>query len=94
MVGQLCVWLQNDDFKVEYRSAKREAVAQAVTRLQQVAAEAVDTLREVMVKPESKDSARVTAAKTVLELAVKGIELEDLSARVEQLEKLSKERGE
>ena len=47
-----------------------------------------------MVKPESIDSARVTAAKTVLEFAVKGIELEDLSARVEQLEKLSKERGE
>ena len=32
-------------------------------------------------------SARVSAARTVLEMALKGIELEDLAVRVEELEK-------
>jgi len=31
-------------------------------------------------------SARVSAARTVLELALKGVELEDLAVRVEELE--------
>lgn len=80
-------WLQQEQFQEAYREAKRQAVAQAIARLQQVSSEAVNTLREIMLDGEAKDTARVTAAKAVLEMAVKGIELDDLVARIETLEK-------
>lgn len=86
-------WLQNIEFQERYREAKRQAVAQAITRLQQVSTEAVEALRTIMKDAEAKDSARVSAAKAVLEMALKGSELEDLAARLEQLERLIEKRG-
>lgn len=86
-------WLQIKDFKDAYREAKREAVSAAIARLQRTATEAVDALRDVMNDAESPANARVSAARAILELAIKAIELEDLEARVEQLEALlQKER--
>lgn len=86
-------WLQNIEFQERYREAKRQAVAQAITRLQQVSTEAVEALRTIMKDAEAKDSARVSAAKAVLEMVLKGSELEDLAARLEQLERLIEKRG-
>ena len=86
-------WLQIKDFKDAYREAKREVVSAAIARLQRTATEAVDALRDVMNDAESPANARVSAARAILELAIKAIELEDLEARVEQLEALlQKER--
>lgn len=84
-------WLQQEDFQEAYRQAKRQAVAQAVSRLQQATTRAVDTLEEIMSNTNAKDSARVAAARTVLEMALKAIELEDIVARVEELERLSEQ---
>lgn len=86
-------WLQKPDFQEGYREAKRLAVAQAVARLQQASAEAVDVLRAIMADTGAKDSARVSAAKIVLEMALKGTELEDLAVRLEQLERLIEKKG-
>lgn len=86
-------WLQNSDFQACYREAKRQAVAQAIARLQQVSSEAVETLQQVMNDPETSASARVSAAKIVLEMTLKGSELEDLAARLEQLERLIEQKG-
>ena len=86
-------WLQRDDFQDAYRLAKREAVAQAIAQLQRASGEAVKALSDVMNDPIAPASARVSAAKTILEMAVKGIELEDLAARVEQLEALTEQGG-
>ncbi|MFA7468121.1 MAG: transposase family protein [Desulfotomaculaceae bacterium] len=80
-------WLQVEGFQVAYAKAKKEAVAQAVARLQQITSKAVDTLQAVMEDEEAPASSRVTAARVVLETSLKAIELEDLAARVEQLEK-------
>lgn len=86
-------WLQDPEFQSRYREAKREAVSQAVARLQQVSGEAVDTLRGIMVDTEAKDAARVTAAKAVLEMAFKAVEAEDLVSRIEALERAISEKG-
>lgn len=86
-------WLQDSDFQVHYREAKRQAVAQAVARLQQASGEAVETLRSVMTDPEAPASSKVTAAKTILEMAVKAVELEDLAGRIEAVEKAIEQRG-
>jgi len=81
-------WLQDPDFQKTYQDAKRQAVAQAqaIARLQQVSGKAVDALEEIMLDREAKDTARVTAAKTVLETALKAVEVEDLARRIENLE--------
>lgn len=80
-------WLQREDFKKRYRQVRQEAVSQAVAQLQQVASDAVRTLQDVMKDPDATASAKVSAARTVLEMSLEAVELEDLAERVEQLER-------
>lgn len=80
-------WMQDPAFQERYREARRQAVSQAITQLQKISSEAVQTLRDVMNDIETPPACRVTAAKAVLELAFRGMETEDLSARIEVLEK-------
>jgi DNA-binding MurR/RpiR family transcriptional regulator len=87
-------WLQREDFQAAYRQARREAVSQAVAYLQRVAGEAVDTLRAVMQDTQKPASARVSAARAVLDLAMRGVELEDLEARIQTLERCLVDRTE
>ena len=86
-------WLKVKEFKDAYREARREAVTAAISRLQRTATEAVDALRAVMNDTESPASARVSAARAILEIAVKAVELEDLEARIEELERLLQKEG-
>lgn len=79
-------WLQAPFFSQAYRQARRDAVSVATGRLQQVAADAVSTLHAVMKEETAPHSARVTAAKTALDLAVRAIENDDMLARIEALE--------
>ena len=79
-------WLQVPDFQRAYREARRAVVQQAITQVQRATGEAVETLRSVMQDAEAPASARVSAAKAILETAVKGVELEDLAARIAALE--------
>ena len=86
-------WLQRDDFQSAYRRARREAVSQAMAHLQRVSGEAVETLRSIMQDDQKPSSARVTAARVILEIAVKAVELEDLEVRIAALEALSAAKG-
>jgi uncharacterized protein with ATP-grasp and redox domains len=79
-------WLKQPTFQTAYRQARRDAVSQAIARLQQVTTTAVDTLEGVMKDSAAKEAAKVAAAKTVLELAIRGVELEDLDERLQALE--------
>lgn len=79
-------WLQEEGFREQYRSAKAEVVRHAVTMVQRASGEAVEVLREVMNSSESSTSSRVSAARTILELALKAVELEDLESRLVALE--------
>ncbi len=81
-------WMNDTGFQMLYRAARRDIVKQAVARLQRACSRAVDTLQDVMEDSESSASARVTAAKTVMEMAFKAVELEDLEERVTALEGL------
>jgi hypothetical protein len=79
-------WLKDGDFLTAYRAARREAVSQAVGHLQGACSVAVVALTDISQDVNCPASARVSAARTVLELALKGVELEDLTVRVEELE--------
>jgi DNA-binding transcriptional MerR regulator len=79
-------WLKQDGFQAAYREARRAVVQHAITQVQRATAEAVKTLRAVMQNTEAPASARVSAAKAIIETAVKAVELEDLEARIAALE--------
>ena len=79
-------WLKEPSFQEAYRTARRHVVQHAVARVQQATCTAVETLEAIMQDPEAPASARVSAAKAVLETAIRAIELEDLEVRIVALE--------
>ncbi len=85
-------WMQQEAFKDKYQQAKRQSIEHATARLRQGMTIAVNTLIEIM---ENKGSAmaRVIAAKTVIESAMKAHEIEDLQDRVDRLEESLKENS-
>jgi hypothetical protein len=79
-------WMREESFQDALQEAKQRIVTQAIIQLQQATGEAVGTLRSIMDDGEAPASSRVTAAKTVLDMAVKAIKMEDLEARLMTLE--------
>jgi hypothetical protein len=79
-------WLQNPEFRASYMEVRRVAVQRAIARTQAATSEAVDTLREVMSDKSARGSERISAAKAILDYAMKGIELEDHEMRLQDLE--------
>jgi hypothetical protein len=88
-VKTLLRWLKVPEFAAAYRVARREAFAQSIARLQQAATAATTTLLKVMVDPAAPVASRVRAADTVLMHAMKAIEIEDVEARVAELERIA-----
>jgi hypothetical protein len=80
-------WLKLPEFDAAYREARRLAFRQSVARLQQASSAAVSTLLKVMVDPSTPASTKVRAADTVMSHAAKAIEIEDIEARVSELER-------
>jgi len=87
----LYTWLKEPTFCDAYREARAAAVSQAIARLQQVSRQAVDTLNTVMTAPDTPAPAKVAAAKTVLDMAVRGTEVAELQRRLEVLEQAEEE---
>ncbi|MEP7366384.1 MAG: transposase family protein [Acidobacteriota bacterium] len=85
-------WMQVPEFDAEYRKARRAAFGQAVARLQQMSGAAVLTLGKVLVEAGTPPSTRVRAAECILNHAAKAIEIEEIVARLQELEKAVKER--
>ena len=89
-------WLQIPEFQAAYRKARRDAFGQAVARLQQGTSAAATTLLKTMIDPGTPASVRVRAAEAIFSHAAKAIEIEDIEARVSELERaaeLSKSSG-
>ena len=79
-------WIQEEDFQRAYRDARRQVVQHAIVRMQRCTQEAVDALSDVMTNPEASASARVSAARSVLQFAMQAVQSEDLEARLAILE--------
>ena len=80
-------WLKRPDFRAAYLEARRQAVSQANARLQQAASADVSTLVNLMVDPSTPAAARVRAADRILEGAHRAVEFEDITVRLEALER-------
>ena len=79
-------WQKDQDFQAALQEAKHRMVAQAIIQLQQITSDAVETLRGIMADGEAPASARVTAAKAVLDFAVRAVKLEEIEDRLKVLE--------
>src|ERR1043165_1854735 len=75
-------WSQTPEFKAAYLDARREAVKQSIAHLQSATGEAVTCLRDVMKSTKASDAAKVSAARAVIELSLKAVEIEDLAERL------------
>src|SRR6266851_4775540 len=75
------------EFKEEYRNARWEASSQSLARLQQASGAAVSALLKVMIDKTTPAASRVRAADRVLDHASRATALEDIEARITELER-------
>jgi hypothetical protein len=83
----LLKWLKLPEFQAAYREARRAAYGQAVARLQQGTSAAATTLLKTLIDPNTPASVKVRAAEAIFNHASKAIEIEDIEARVSELER-------
>lgn len=79
-------YLEGAAFQEAYRKARRQSVSHAIVSVQAAASKAVETLSHIMEDGGAPVPSRVSAAKILLETAVKATELEDVIERLERLE--------
>jgi transposase-like protein len=83
----LLKWMKDPEFDKAFRTARRATFGQTVGRLQQAAPAAATTLLKMLVDSNVPASVRVRAAECILNHAIKAIELEDIEARLTELER-------
>ena len=82
-------WLKLPEFAKAYREARREAYRQSIARLQQASSAAAATFLKLMVDPNAPAVVRLRAADLVFTHGAKAIEIEDIDARVAELERVA-----
>ncbi len=83
-------WLQEPKFRSAYRGRRSLVVEGAIAQLQNNCVSATQVLRDVMMDETVPASARITAAKSVIEFAINAVTMTDLLERVEELERIAK----
>jgi transposase-like protein len=83
----LLKWMKDPEFHTAYREARRDAFSQSIARLQQGTTAAATTLLKTMIDPSTPASVKVRAAEAIFNHAAKAIEIEDIEARVTELER-------
>ncbi len=83
-------WMREPHFNAQYLRARREGAIQAVARMQQATGAAGTVALKLMTDPNVPAAVRLRAAEFVFDRAIKGIELEDIEARVAALEGAAK----
>lgn len=82
----LLKWQRLPEFESAYRDARKVAYRQAVARLQQGTSAAATTLLKTLIDPATPASVKVRAAEAIFNHAAKAIEIEDIDARLKELE--------
>jgi hypothetical protein len=83
--------MKEEDFDAAYRDASRKAFGQGIARLQHMCSAAVSTIGKIMFDAGAPASTRLRAAECIVNLSAKGIELEDIEARVSELERAAEQ---
>jgi hypothetical protein len=90
-VNTLLRWMKDPEFDKAYRKARRTAFGQGTARLQQASGVAVSTVLKIMLDQHAPASTKLRAADMVLTHGAKAIEIEDVEARVSELERAAEE---
>ena len=93
-VPTLMRWQKLPEFQAAYREARRAAYSQAVAKLQQGSTAAATTLLKVMLDQSTPASIRIRAAECIMNHSSKAIEIEDVEARVAELERTAEASNE
>jgi hypothetical protein len=80
-------WIKDPEFDAAYRAARRAAFWQSIKRLQDAAGAAVTTVLKIMLDTNAPAGIRLRAADVVLERGAQAREMEDLEARLVELER-------
>jgi hypothetical protein len=86
-------WLNDPKFAARYKAARREVWSQSLAVLQKAATDAALTLKKIATDEDAPASARVSAARAILEHSRAGIEVEELEERISNLEESVRERA-
>jgi hypothetical protein len=79
-------WMQEPDFVASYRRARERMLETAINKVCSSASQAADVLLEISRNEHASSSSRVSAARAILEIAVKVQEFHELENRVAELE--------
>ena len=82
-------YLADQDFQTEYRKAVSKLIEDAATQAKQSLSPALSCLREIVNDGEETATARIQAARALLEYGLRLTEVYDLSQRIDRLEELS-----
>jgi len=93
-IGEVTLWrwLKIEIFKAAYRKARHQVVSQAIGKLQNNFSGAIDVLKEIAVNKKAPASPRVTAARAIIDQALKTVEVENIEERIERLEQIIEEK--
>src|SRR6202171_6287543 len=80
-------WMKDPEFDAAFRAARRAAFGQTTARLQQGSSAVATILMKLMLDANTPASTRVRAAEIIVSHAGKAIEIEDIEARVSELER-------
>src|SRR6202521_5488633 len=80
-------WMREPRFIAQYLRARREGVNQAIARMQQATGAAGTVALKLMTDPNVPAAVRLRAAEFVFDRAISGVEIEDIEARVAELER-------
>lgn len=85
-------WLRNETFARQYRQERTRMLERTVNLLRQKSAAAVATLAGVADDKALPAGARVSAARSLIELSIKGAEMQDLEERIAELEQVAQKK--
>jgi hypothetical protein len=72
-------WLKRSAFQEAYRQTRRRMLEHSIARLQGASGEAVEALRQIATDTSQPAGARVSAAKAILDISVRGVQLIDMA---------------
>ncbi len=79
-------WRQQQDFKDALFRAKTQVMGEAISLLQNGAANAIKALTDIMKDKKAPPANRVTAARSIIEFSLKGHEIETITKRLDEIE--------
>jgi hypothetical protein len=88
--GTIWRYLSDPTFAAHYQEARRQATEHLIARLTADSTKAAKVLIDVAEDEAAPASARVSAARAIIEQALKGAELRDLMERIDALEAMPK----